>query len=287
MKFARFLKNSKSGLAVTSAGDRFVGLLDDDLGHADGLQRALNAGPSAIAALVTRLSSGDVLDLAGVTLLPPLASPSKIVCIGLNYVDHSMESGFVPPTYPTIFSRFASSLIGHGAPIVRPLSSIQLDYEGELVVVIGKGGRAIAKSAALDHVFGYSIFNDASLRDYQVRTPQWTIGKNFDDTGAFGPCIVTADELPRGATGLQLTTTLNGQVVQDGNTNDLIFDVATLIATLSEVMTLSPGDIIVSGTPAGVGMARKPPLWMKAGDVCEVKIEGVGVLTNPIVDQAA
>ncbi len=161
-----------------------------------------------------------------------------------------------------------------------------LDYEGEIAVVIGKAGRNIARAAALDHVFGYSLFNDASLRDYQTRTPQWTIGKNFDGTGAFGPYIVTSDELPAGAKGLQLQTLLNGEVVQNGNTDDLIFDVATLVSLLSEVMTLSPGDMIVTGTPAGVGVARKPPLWMKPGDVCEVRADGLGVLRNPISDEA-
>jgi acylpyruvate hydrolase len=163
--------------------------------------------------------------------------------------------------------------------------SSKLDYEGEIVIVIGKGGRAIPKISALDHVFGYSLFNDASLRDYQTRTPQWTMGKNFDGTGSFGPYIVTAEELPAGAKGLKLQTLLNGEIVQESSTTEMIFDVATLIETISEVMTLSPGDLIVSGTPAGVGMARTPPLWMKPGDTCVVTAEGLGRLTNPITDE--
>jgi len=203
----------------------------------------------------------------------------------LNYADHSAESGFKVPDYPTIFGRFASSLIGHNAPIVRPLVSEQLDYEGEFVAVIGKGGRNIPRERALDHVVAYSLFNDASIRDYQFKAPQWTVGKNFDDTGAFGPYLVTADELPPGCQGLRLETRLNGQVVQSASTNDLVFDIPTLVSILSEAFRWEPGDIIVTGTPSGVGLARKPPLWMKAGDVCEVELEGLGVLSNPVVDQ--
>ena len=191
------------------------------------------------------------------------------------------------PTYPTVFGRFSSSLIGHGAPIVRPRVSEQLDYEGEFVAVIGCGGRDISKATALDHVIAYSLFNDASIRDYQFKAPQWTVGKNFDNSGAFGPYLVTTDELPPGCAGLRLQTRLNGQVVQSASTNDLVFNVATLVSTLSEVFTLEPGDIIVTGTPSGVGLARKPPLWMKPGDVCEVEMEGLGVLSNPVVDQDA
>jgi acylpyruvate hydrolase len=168
---------------------------------------------------------------------------------------------------------------------VRPRVSDKFDYEGELVVVIGRGGRAISKDAALSHVIGYSIFNDASVRDYQMKSTQWTMGKNFDGTGAFGPHLVTADELPAGGAGLRLQTRLNGKVVQDASTAELIFDVKTLISLLSEAFTLESGDIIVSGTPSGVGFARKPPLWMKAGDVCEVEIEGVGTLVNPVADE--
>ncbi len=213
--------------------------------------------------------------------------PPKIVCIGLNYADHSAESGFEVPNYPTVFGRFASSLIGHGAPIVRPRVSEQLDYEGEFVAVIGRGGRDIPKARALEHVAAYSLFNDASIRDYQFKAPQWTVGKNFDDTGAFGPCLVTADALPPGCQGLLLQTRLNGEIVQSASTDDLVFDVATLVSTLSEAFTLEPGDIIVTGTPSGVGLARKPPLWMKPGDVCEVELEGIGILRNPVIDQPA
>lgn len=283
MKFARFIKDGRIGLAAARHGEDFRGRFLDELDPPGDLQSAIEEGNEAVAALAGTLLGGMPVELENVIVRPPLVSPEKIICIGLNYVDHSKETGFVPPDYPTIFSRFNSSLIGHGEAIVRPGVSSQLDYEGEIVVVIGKGGRGIPKASALDHVFGYALFNDASLRDYQTRTPQWTIGKNFDSTGAFGPYIVTADELPAGGKGIRLQTRLNGEVVQDGNTDDLIFDVATLIATLSEVMTLAPGDIIVSGTPAGVGVARKPQLWMKPGDECVISADGLGVLRNPIV----
>jgi 2-keto-4-pentenoate hydratase/2-oxohepta-3-ene-1,7-dioic acid hydratase in catechol pathway len=215
-------------------------------------------------------------------LLAPLRNPGKIICIGLNYADHSKESGFATPTYPAIFSRYASSLMGAGAAMIRPSVSEQLDYEGELAVVIGKAGRHIPVESALEHVLGYSVFNDGSVRDYQMKSGQWTIGKNFDATGAFGPTLVTADELPPGAKGLKLQTRLNGQVVQEASTDDMLFDVATLISLLSAAHTLQPGDVIVSGTPAGVGMARKPQLWMKPGDICEVEIEKLGLLRTPI-----
>ncbi len=217
--------------------------------------------------------------------LPPLATPSKIICVGLNYFEHSKEANIETPSYPTIFARFPSSLIGHGQPIVRPVASAQLDYEGELAVIIGRSGRHVPKPTALEHVLGYSLFNDASIRDYQRRTPQWTVGKNFDGTGAFGPWIVTSDQLPPGCAGLKLQTRLNGQIVQQASIDDMIFDVATLISTLSEAFTLCEGDVIVTGTPSGVGAARKPPRWMKQGDACEIEIDGLGVLRNGIVDE--
>jgi 2-keto-4-pentenoate hydratase/2-oxohepta-3-ene-1,7-dioic acid hydratase in catechol pathway len=220
-------------------------------------------------------------------LLPPLRRPEKVICVGLNYREHSAESGFNQPDYPTLFGRFNSSLIGDGAPIVRPRASIQLDFEGELVAIIGKPGRNIDGSDALDHVVGYSIFNDASVRDFQFKSPQWTVGKNFDGTGAFGPCLVTADELPPGGKGLRLQTRLNGEVVQDASTDDMVFDVATLITIISEAMTLNSGDVIVTGTPSGVGLSRKPPLFMRAGDFVEIEIEKIGVLSNPVTEENA
>ena len=286
MRFAAFSSGEQDGMAVASREGAFHGLLSEDAGYPGPLDVLISKGSDALNAAAVTLAKGPVVDLDQVTLQPPLPAPGKIICVGLNYVDHSIESGFTPPDYPTVFTRFASSLVAAGRPIVRPFVSTQLDYEGEMVAVIGTGGRHIAEADALDHVIGYSIFNDASVRDYQRKSPQWTIGKNFDRTGAFGPYLITADELPPGGKGLRIQTRFNGIVVQDASTNDMIFSVARLISILSEAITLSPGDILVSGTPAGVGMARKPPLFMKHGDVCEVEIEGIGILRNRIEDES-
>ncbi|TPG37728.1 FAA hydrolase family protein [Roseomonas nepalensis] len=286
MRFVTFRRSGAQGLAAAEPGGEFHGLMATAPGYPGALDDLVAGGPEALASAGRALLAGPAIDLAAVELLPPLTRPGKIICVGLNYADHSAESGFAVPSYPTIFARFASSLIGHGAPLLRPAVSDQLDFEGEFVAVIGRGGRHIAKDAALDHVVGYSLFNDGSVRDFQMKAPQWTVGKNFDGTGAFGPALVTADELPPGCRGLRIETRLNGQVVQSASTDDLIFDVATLVSTLSEAFTLSPGDIIVTGTPAGVGLARKPPLWMRPGDVCEVEVERLGVLRNPIEDEA-
>ncbi|HUH87006.1 MAG TPA: fumarylacetoacetate hydrolase family protein [Pusillimonas sp.] len=218
--------------------------------------------------------------------LPPLTRPTKIICVGLNYADHTAESPYEQPDYPTLFLRLHTSLVAHNQPIVRSKLSDSLDYEGEVAVVLGKGGRYISKDKALECVAGYSIFNDGSIREYQFIAPQWTVGKNFYGTGGFGPDLVTADELPAGAKGLKIETRLNGEVVQSGNTSDMIFDVATLISIISEAITLEAGDVIVSGTPAGIGWARDPKLLMRGGDVCEVTVEKLGTLRNPIVDEA-
>ena len=223
-----------------------------------------------------------------VTYLPPLSRPPKIICVGLNYADHTKESNFVQPDYPTLFFRVNTSLVAHAQPMIRPAvkDSEGLDFEGEIAVVIGKGGRHISPADALEHVAGYSLFNDGSVREYQFKTPQWTVGKNFDGTGAFGPDLVTADELPAGAKGLRLETVLNGQVVQSASTDEMVFDVATVISIVSQAISLEPGDVIVTGTPSGIGWARSPKLLMKAGDVCEVRVEGIGTLRNVIEDEA-
>ena len=223
--------------------------------------------------------------LKGLRLLPPVGNPGKIVCLGLNYVDHAAEGGHAKPTYPSLFLRCTSSLCGHGAPIVRPRCSTSLDYEAELVAVVGRTARHVKKENALAIIAGYSCFNDASVRDYQRKTTQWTIGKNFDATGAFGPWFVTADELPAGATGLAIKSKLNGAVMQNANTSDMLFPVDETVALLTECMTLEPGDLLVMGTPAGVGYARKPPVWMDPGDTIEIEIEGIGTLSNPIRDE--
>jgi acylpyruvate hydrolase len=285
MRFAALSTNGKEALAIETAG-ALRGFFAGDAEYPGELSALVAQGHDALVEAGRRLASGREFGAGEVQFLPPLPRPPKIICVGLNYAEHTKEGGFEPPTYPTIFARFASSLIGHQAPLIRPRVSTLFDYEGEVVAVIGREGRHISKAKALDHVAGYSIFNDASVRDYQLRTPQWTVGKNFDGTGAFGPWLVTPDEVPSGAKGLRLQTRLNGEVLQHASTADLIFDVATLISLLSEAFTLEVGDVIVTGTPSGVGHARTPKIYMKQGDVCEVEVEGLGILTNPILDEA-
>jgi acylpyruvate hydrolase len=224
--------------------------------------------------------------LAGLAFALPVARPGKIVCLGLNYLEHAKEGGHQKPEYPSIFMRCQTSLTPHLASIVRPIASETLDYEAELLVVIGRRIKHATLSDALACVAGYSCFNDGSIRRFQRRTSQWDMGKNFDQTGGFGPWVIAAAALPPGAKGLKIESRLNGQVLQSDNTDNMIFPVAETIVDLTQGMTLEPGDIIAMGTPSGVGHARKPPLWMCAGDVCEIEIEGIGVLRNPIVDEA-
>ena len=245
-----------------------------------------DGGLAAAAAAAKNAPRTAVRPLDGLKFLAPIANPGKIPCLGLNYADHAAEGGHQKPTYPSLFMRCSTSLVAHGTPIMRPQCSVQLDYEAELAVIIGRRGRHVREADALAYVAGYACFNDASVRDYQRKTTQWTMGKNFDATGAFGPWFVSADELPPGAAGLAIRSRLNGEVMQNANTNDMLFPVAETIAILTEGMTLEPGDVIATGTPAGVGHARKPPVWMKHGDVIEVEIEAVGVLRNPIRDEA-
>ncbi|MBU3607010.1 fumarylacetoacetate hydrolase family protein [Polynucleobacter nymphae] len=215
----------------------------------------------------------------------PIEKPGKIVCMGLNYADHAKEGGNARPEYPSFFMRGPSSMTAHLSPIMRPQVSDKLDYEAELAFIIGKKARHLTLENALDCVAGYSIFNDGSIRDYQRKTTQWTIGKNFDQTGAFGPWLVTPDELPPGCDGLNIQSRLNGQVMQNANTKDFLWGVAETIVLISECMTLEPGDVVITGTPAGVGYARTPPVFMKPGDICEIEIESIGVLRNTIKDE--
>lgn len=284
MRLIAFSHNGKPALGMR-IGQELVNLTAE--GQPATLDELLRGGAAAMAA-AKRVgeASKNRIPLAGIQYLPPVQAPAKAIAVGLNFTDHAAESKFAPPTYPVLFHRFPSSWVGHNVPLERPHVSTAFDYEGELLVIIGKGGRYITKENALDHVAGYSVFNDGSIRDYQMKSAQWMMGKNFDRSGSFGPEFVTADELPAGAKGLKLQTRLNGQVVQDANTNDMIFDVATLVSVCSEPFELQPGDMIIAGTPAGVGMARKPPLYMKAGDICEVEIEKIGILSNKIVDGA-
>jgi 2-keto-4-pentenoate hydratase/2-oxohepta-3-ene-1,7-dioic acid hydratase in catechol pathway len=277
------------------SGQPALGMIDGpsvlDVAAADAslpktLKALIAAGPRALAAVKAAAAEIPAAARSSVDLVKPLLPvdpPGKIVCVGLNYALHAKEGGHEIPTYPSFFLRVSSSLIPAGAPVPRPKVSNQLDYECELAIVIGKSGRHIAEREALDHVFGYTLFNDVSVRDFQRKTSQWTPGKNFDGTGPI--CVVTADALPPGASGLRITTRVNGQTKQDSNTSDMIFSSARIVALLSEFMTLEPGDVIATGTPSGVAHARKPPAWMKAGDVVEVEVEGIGVLRNPVVDE--
>ena len=274
---------AKRRTLVAEVKQRLVAL--EDL-PADPLAVLLN--PELRSEVERRLRGGapEVAESA-VTFLPPVVNPRALLCVGLNYADHAKEGNFERPKQPVFFLRLESSVVGHGVPMIRPRVSEQFDYEGEVVAVIGKAGRAISEARALEHVVAYSLFNDGSVRDWQFKGPQWTMGKNFDASGAFGPFLVSADEVPPGADGLRISTRLNGKVVQDASTRDLIFPVAELIAYVSEAVMLRPGDVIVTGTPSGVGFARKPPLFMKDGDVCEIEVERIGVLRNPIRDEAA
>jgi len=279
MRYVSIELNGKPALGVRNQQG------DIDVIGTESLESLLAAGTD-LARYAKGRKATQTVKAADARLLPPLSRPTKIICVGLNYADHTAESPYEQPDYPTLFLRLHTSLVAHDQPIVRSKLSDSLDYEGEVAVVLGKGGRYISKENALDCVAGYSIFNDGSIREYQFKAPQWTVGKNFDGTGGFGPDLVTADELPAGAKGLKIETRLNGKVVQSASTADMIFDVATLISIISEAITLEAGDVIVSGTPAGIGWARDPKLLMRGGDVCEVTVEKLGTLRNPIVDEA-
>jgi 2-keto-4-pentenoate hydratase/2-oxohepta-3-ene-1,7-dioic acid hydratase in catechol pathway len=236
----------------------------------------------AIAGSLDPDADGAPLALASVTLLPVIPDPAKIFCIGLNYASHIAEMRNAQQAYPTVFTRWSDTLVAHGAPLVRPTATTRFDYEGELAVIIGRGGRAIGREQAPDHIAGYSIFNDASVRDWQRHTSQFTPGKNFPATGGFGPALVTPDEIADlGA--LRVQTRLNGAVMQDQAIADLIFDVPALIAYLSAFTPLSPGDVIVTGTPGGVGDGRDPPVYLQPGDDVEVSIGLIGTLRNPVI----
>lgn len=284
MRFTTYLHNAVPRLAVVD-DQHAIDLADAVSGTPSSLRGALEARVDLASAARRALdSSAPRLPLHSLQFAPLVPEPGKTICLGLNYYDHAKEGGREKPDYPWFFYRGKSSLLGHGQPAVRPRVSATFDYEAELAVVLGrKVPRHVARADALSYVFGYTCFNDISVREYQRRTPQWTIGKNFDATGGFGPQLITADELEPGAMGLRIQSRLNGQVMQDANTSDMIFGVAETIALLSECLTLDAGDVLVMGTPAGVGFARTPPVWMKPGDTIEVEIERLGILRNPVV----
>ena len=252
------------------------------LPHAS-LKALLAAGAVADAKRAVAGQTADV-KLDAIVFLPPIPDPDKIICIGLNYDEHRKETGREKTAYPTLFTRFADTQVGHGQALVKPKSTSQFDYEGELAIVIGKRGRHVPKERALEYVAGYSCYHDGSVRDWQSHTTQFVPGKNFPATGGFGPWLVTADEIPDPSK-LTLATRLNGQEVQRAGTDMMIFPIPELIAYITAFTELMPGDVIPTGTPSGVGSRRNPQLFMKPGDIAEVEISGVGTLKNPVIGE--
>jgi 2-keto-4-pentenoate hydratase/2-oxohepta-3-ene-1,7-dioic acid hydratase in catechol pathway len=290
MKIVGFETNEGVRLGVID-GDSVVDLqavdptVPNDLGT---WLRSSEGDLKPLADLAKKAPASARRPLASLKFALPVAKPSKIICLGLNYLDHVKEGPQKDniPKFQSIFFRMLSSLTPHLTPLMRPQKSIQFDYEGELVVIIGKRAKHLTLENATDCIAGYTCGNEGSIREYQRHTTQWGMGKNFDRTGSVGPWMVSADELPRGGKGLKIQTRLNGNVMQSSNTDLFMFPVAESLVYLTEGMTLEPGDILFTGTPSGVGHARKPePVWMKAGDVAEVEIEGIGTLRNPIEDE--
>lgn len=282
MKLLSFEHAGKASFGVLR-GDAVADLSPyaSDVGHT--LQEALGKGAyKAIAAIAERETA--LLPLDQLRFLPVIPNPGKILCVGINYASHVKETGRDMPKHPMFFTRFADSQVAHEQPIIRPRASQKLDFEGELAVVIGRTARHVLAEEALDYVAGYSCYNDGSVRDWQKHTIQFTPGKNFPQTGAFGPWLVTTDEIPDPSK-LSLTTRLNGEVVQAATTDDLIFSVSDVIAYCSTFTELHAGDVIITGTTGGVGAFREPPLWMKPGDVIEVEISHIGTLRNSIQDE--
>jgi 2-keto-4-pentenoate hydratase/2-oxohepta-3-ene-1,7-dioic acid hydratase in catechol pathway len=289
MRLFKYRQGHKSGLGILRPGhaDQFIDLSALDANLSTEIATFYDAATrSRIGQLLNQAAETAFKPVSDLVFDLPIAHPGKIICMGLNYADHAKEGGHARPDYPSFFMRVDTSMTAHNQPIVRPKVSTKLDYEAELAVIIGKPAKHLNPDNALDCVFGYSCFNDGSIRDYQRKSGQWTIGKNFDKTGGFGPWVVSADELPAGAAGLRIQSRLNGKVMQDANTNDFLWNVKEALVIISECIQLMPGDVIITGTPAGVGYARTPPVFMQHGDVCEIEIEGLGILRNPIVDEA-
>lgn len=282
MKLVSFVLGEAASYGIVDGGDVIdVGAM---LGRRHADLKALLGEGEALALLRQARSAAPRVDLAAVTLLPPIPNPGKIFCIGHNYEEHRVETGRPKTEFPAVFLRFADSQVAHDQGAWIPAESTSIDFEGEMAVVIGRGGRRIPRGQALAHVAGYACFNDISVRDWQKHTSQFAPGKNFPKTGAFGPWLVTADDIPD-PQGLALTTRLNGTVMQHARTDQMIFQVADVIEYCSTFTPLSAGDVIVTGTPGGVGVRRTPPVFMKAGDVVEVEIESIGTLRNTLIDE--
>jgi 2-keto-4-pentenoate hydratase/2-oxohepta-3-ene-1,7-dioic acid hydratase in catechol pathway len=274
--------------AAVQVGDAFLDIHATEPNLPGNVRQLLEAGPDALRAVAELGNRANAVKLAAeqAKFHAPVVDPRKIVCIGLNYKDHAAESGAPIPKDPVLFSKYATALIGHGENIVLPKVSQEVDYEAELVIVVGKKGRHLTLQNALEHVAGYSVGHDVSARDWQLKKDgkQWMVGKTFDTFAPMGPVLVTRDEVPS-PQNLPIRLKLNGQVMQNSSTAQMIFGVAELLVYLSQVFTLEAGDVIYTGTPPGVGVARKPPVYMKDGDVAEVEIEGLGVLRNPVVQE--
>jgi acylpyruvate hydrolase len=290
MKIVGFEMGNSPRLGVVE-GDAVIDLQAVDAGLPGDLGEVLrrsNGDLKSLADLAKKAPASARRPLDGLKFTLPVARPGKIICLGLNYLDHVKEGPMRDnvPKFQSIFFRMLTSLTSHLQPLMRPRKSIQFDYEGELVVIIGKRAKHLTLENAVDCVAGYACGNEGSIREYQRHTTQWGMGKNFDRTGSIGPWMVTADELPRGGKGLKIETRLNGKTMQSSNTDHFMFPVAESLVYLTEGITLEPGDMLFTGTPSGVGHARKPePVWMKAGDTAEVEIEGIGTLRNPIEDE--
>jgi len=246
-----------------------------------------NGDTIELAVIAKRAPASARKPLSSITYALPVGRPGKIICLGLNYLEHVKEGSQRDniPKFPTIFMRGLTSLVPHGQPIMRPQVTETLDYEAEMILVVGKRAKHLTAANALSCIAGYSCGNEGSVREFQRKTTQWDMGKNFDRTGGFGPWLVTADELPPGAKGLKIESRLNGKVMQSDNTDNMMFPIVEMLVYITQGITLEPGDVIFTGTPSGVGHARKPPVWMKNGDTVEVEIERIGTLRNPIADE--
>lgn len=290
MRLVTFLRSGTERLGALHTCDGRAGIVDlnqvdrripaDMIGFLEGGRETRALAEKVLATI----HKNDVIDMSAIALKAPLPRPRKIIGIGLNYRDHAAETGLPIPDFPIVFAKYPNCVIGVGEAIVIPKLTQQVDYEGELGVVMGKRGRNISEEACMEYVAGYVIFNDVSARDYQNRTSQWTLGKTFDTFGPMGPALVTADEIPD-PHNLRICTRIGNEVLQDSNTKNLIFSIPFLIACLSQIMTLEPGDLISTGTPAGVGSTRRPPRFLRPGDIVQIEIEALGVLSNPVVSE--
>jgi acylpyruvate hydrolase len=289
MKIVGFRTDEGLRLGVI-AGDRVIDLQAVDPSVPNDLAAVLrqhNGGLSPIGEIAKRAPASAIRPLAGLAYALPVARPGKIICLGLNYLEHVKEGRYADnlPKFPTLFARGLNSVVPHQHALTRPRASETFDYEAEMVAVIGRPAKHMMLDNALSCVAGYTCANEGSIREFQRHTTQWHMGKNFDNSGSIGPWVVTADELPPGGKGLKIESRVNGKMMQSDNTSNMMFPVVETIVYATQGMTLEPGDLLLTGTPSGVAHARKPPAWMRHGDVCEIEIEGIGVLRNPIADE--